>query len=145
MVFKRRQIFYRDLKNKDKNWIKKKWKIRQWLFKGMLFDWNPLSEYVLVWLKIFCIYTGVVVIIFNIYIYHSSQPIHYGGFFVVVAIVCKFYLNKKEWFSLLEPKLKVHNLAPSYGFWPLILGVIKTVVSWFTLSKRHKKSLRWRC
>ena len=51
--------------------------------------------------------------VFSIYIYHSTQPIHYEGFFVVV---CKFYLNKKEWFSLLEPKLKVHSLGPSYGF-----------------------------
>ena len=41
--------------------------------------------------------------VFSIYIYHSSQPIHYEGFFVVVRA---FYLKKKEWFSLLEPKLK---------------------------------------
>lgn len=38
-----------------------------------------------------------------------------------------FTPKKKERFSLFEPKLEVHNLAPSYGFLPFILGVIKTL------------------
>ena len=43
------------------------------------------------------------------------------------VVVWKFYTKKKERFSLFEPKLKVHNLAPSYGFLPFIVGVIKTL------------------